>query len=267
MTITMSDPQLFPDDTARLPTPGSPEQAELIADEEQIAADAYLETIKSIDELADRIYPEVARHCKSALDVVGRTRDLRVLDLGCGIALEIHALLKTDITVAELTLSDYSAATLQRAAALLADRPEATRVQTVELRPLDLLDPDALRGLAPGYDLVVTCNAFMHFPREDHRRLFAEIHRLLRDGGVFLFQSHFKTHEPGWKRAIIEGMRRRMVEQGAAPATIEQADRHITRFHQFHDLYRAYDWLEAAGFGFFDCVFRQRFLAMLLAVK
>ncbi|MFO0746944.1 MAG: hypothetical protein U1F43_14925 [Myxococcota bacterium] len=92
MPISMSNPELFPNDTAALPTPGSPEQAELIADEEQLAAEAYLDAIKSFDALAAEIYPEVARHCKNALDQVGRTRDLRILDLGCGIALEIHAI-------------------------------------------------------------------------------------------------------------------------------------------------------------------------------
>jgi SAM-dependent methyltransferase len=267
MPLSMRAPEHVPCDTARLPEPGSPQQAELIADEEQIAADSYLETIRAIDSSAEMVFPEVARHVDAALSIAGRRRGLRVLDLGCGIALEMHAILKCDVTVDVLTLSDYSAKTLEIADRLLGDQPTRSKVKTVELVPLDLLAAPLSSVFSGGYDLIVTCNSFMHFPERDHVRLFSEIAGQLRDGGVFLFQSHFKTLEPTWKESIIHNMQTRMKAQGAKPELIAQAGTHINRFHQFHDYYRVYNWLEMAGFRFFDGVFRQRFLGAFVAFK
>jgi SAM-dependent methyltransferase len=267
MPLSMPAPEHVPCDTARLPEPGSPQQAELIADEEQIAADAYLETIRSIDANAEMVFPEVARHVDAALSVSGRRRELRILDLGCGIALEMHAILKHDVTVDVLTLSDYSAKTLEIADRLLRDHPARGKVKQVELVPLDLLAAPLSSVFSGGYDLIVTCNSFMHFPERDHIRLFSEIAGQLRDGGVFVFQSHFKTLEPAWKESIIHTMQTRMKSQGSPDALIAQAGNHISRFHQFHDYYRVYNWLEKAGFRFFDGVFRQRFLGAFVAFK
>lgn len=267
MPLQMTVPDFTPLDGATLPLPGSPEQAELIADEEQIASEGYLDTIKSIDAAAEMVFQEVARHVDAALSVTGRRRELRVLDLGCGIALEMHAILQNDLTIAQLTLSDFSSKTLEIAARMLEESPGRSKVDGVEYVPIDLLRESLLDRLAGPYDLVVTCNAFMHFPEEAHVRLFREIGQLLREDGVFLFQSHFKTIEPDWKRSIIRSMQGRMVEQGAPASLVDQAGRHIERFHQFHDYYRVYNWLERAGFRYFDAVFRQRFLGAFVAFR
>lgn len=267
MPVVMSSPEFVPCDLAHLPRPGSAEQRELIADEEQIAGDAYLDTIKSIDAAAEAVFPEVARHVDAALTLAGRREGLRVLDLGCGIALEMHAILKHSLAIKHLTLSDYSAKTLEIAARLMRDCPDRAKVEEVELVPLDLLAEPLVARLTGGYDLVVTCNAFMHFPEQDHVRLFSEIAAQLSDGGVFVFQSHFKTLEPDWKQSIISTMQRRMAAEGAPAPLIAQAGRHIDRFHQFHDYYRVYNWLEQAGFRYFDAVFRQRFLGIFVAFK
>jgi len=267
MPLQMSAPDLVPNDVARLPLPGSPEQAELIADEEQIAGEAYLDTIKSIDAAAEMVFQEVARHVDAALSVSGQRRGLRVLDLGCGIALEMHAILQRDVSFSQLTLCDFSSKTLSVAAKMLEESPVRSKVETVEYEAIDLIGESLLDRLRGPYDLVVTCNAFMHFPEPAHQRLFGEISQLLRENGVFLFQSHFKTIEPDWKRSIIRSMQGRMTEQGAPTSLIDQAGQHIERFHQFHDYYRVYNWLERAGFRYFDAVFRQRFLGAFVAFR
>lgn len=267
MPIKITRTELFPDDTNELPRPGTEAQGELIADEEQIADESYLDTIKSFDALADEVYREVSRNALNVLQAVGRTRDLRVLDLGSGTALETHALLQGDVTVSELTLVDYSAKTLDLATTLLRRTPDFHKVGHVTAVPLDLLAHGIKDHLAGRYDLVLTCNSFMHFPREDHRRIFADVRSVLSDDGVFIFQSHFRILEREWKKAIIGGMQTRMASQGAPPALIEQAGRHLDRFHHFHNLHEVYGWLEGAGFGYFDCAYRNRMLGIFVAVK
>jgi hypothetical protein len=89
----------------------------------------------------------------------------------------------------------------------------------------------------------------------------------LADGGVFVFQSHFRILERDWKKAIIQAMQGRMKEQRAEPGLIDQAGRHLARFHHFHPGYEVYNWLEKAGFGYFECVFRNRMIGIFVGVK
>jgi hypothetical protein len=155
MPITMRRVELFPDDVNELPRPGTAAQEELIADEEQIAGEDYLDTIRSFDALADQIYGEVARNALAVLNVTGRTQQLRVLDLGSGIALEAHALIKHDISIAELTLSDYSSKT--RSAAATTWSSPATRSCTSPKTTTRAFSPTSIRSWP-----TAACSSFSH---------------------------------------------------------------------------------------------------------
>lgn len=267
MPISMRHSQLFPDDTNDLPRPGTTEQAELIADEDQIADEGYLDTIRSFDPQAEQLYDELARHAASVLDAVGKKSGLRVLDVACGTALEVQALLKYDLTFSDITLTDYSTKALDVAHKLLKQSPHAHKIQHVDLIPLDLLAGSIVDKVRGGYDLAFACNSFMHFTKEDNARIFRDVHEVLAEKGVFVFESHFRILERDWKGAIIRATQRRMAEKGQTAEFIEQVGSHYARFHHFHPAFEVYNWFERAGFGYFDCVYRNRMIGIFVGVK
>jgi SAM-dependent methyltransferase len=259
--------RLFPDDTNVLPKPGTPEQAELIAEEESIADESYFEYIRSMDPQVEVLYDEMARQAAAVLDVVGRRHDLRVLVLASGTALEIHALLKQDVSLSEVTLTDYSAKALDVARAQLQRSPAIDKIKTLNTLSFDLLTETITDKVEGAYDLVFACNAFMHFTKEDNERIFHDVHTVLGEQGVFVFESHFRILERDWKQAIIRGTQRRMAQTGQTSEFIEQVGSHYARFHQFHPGYEVYNWFERAGFGYFDCVYRNRMIGVYIGVK
>jgi len=266
VALNIRHKQLFPDDTNVLPKPGTPEQAELIAEEEGIADESYLDTIRTFDPQAEVLYDEVARNAYAALEAVGRTSDLRVLDLAAGTALEVHSLLKHDVSIRELVLTDYSQKVLDVAKRMLEKVPQARAIKT-EYLPFDLLAESITNKVKPGYDLVMSCNSFMHFGKEDHLRIFKDVHEVMVDQGVFVFESHFRIMARDWKQTIIQATQERMLSRGQEPAFVETVGSHYARFHHFHPVHEVYNWFEQAGFGYYDCVYRNRMLGIFVAIK
>jgi SAM-dependent methyltransferase len=264
--LRVSRPQTFPDDTNPLPTAGSREQAALLDDELEIGHEGYFERLQQFSDVTDNIYPELIRACRNVLAQVRPNEPLRVLDLCSGVGIVSLELLRSGLPIASISLADLSRELLGRAQALIAKRhPEILgRVDTVEL---DLLIHDLDSRLNGSYDLVVTCNAFQHFPRERQAQLFQQIQRLLKPLGVFVFESHFKLLRPGWKDYLITEYQTRLRDKGAPPAFVEQTAYHLHHFHNYINLFDAYNWLENAEFAFYECVFRKDEIGILVGVK
>lgn len=72
---------------------------------------------------------------------------------------------------------------------------------------------------------------------------------------------------PHWKQFLVDSYQRRLRQHGAPEQLVADAAEHIHRFHNYVNLREGYEWLEAAGFGFYDCVFRKDEVAILAAVK
>ena len=190
---------------------------------------------------------------------------MRVLDLCSGVGIVSQELLKADLPIESITLADMSPVLLGRAVALLEKHHPSfgKRLTTVVT---DLLVDD-LREKLGQFDLIVTSNAFQHFPRERQAALFAQIHDLLGPSGVFVFESHFKVLRPDWKQQLIHEYQASMRQQGAPEEFVIKAARHINEFHNYVNLVDAYNWLEAAEFSFYECVFRKHEIGIFAAVK
>ena len=156
---------------------------------------------------------------------------------------------------------------MRRARLLLDRRLGAACIPPLDIVQLDLLVDD-LRERTPGkYDLVVTCNAFQHFPRERQAELFRQIHGVLGPSGVFVFESHFKLVRPRWKQHLVDEYQGRLRRHGAPEQFVSAAADHIHRFHNYVNLRDAYEWLEAAEFSFYECVFRKDEIGIFVAVQ
>jgi SAM-dependent methyltransferase len=267
MPITYQRTDLFPDDTNVLPISGSAEQELLLVDEHEIGNAEYLKSLEKLSDVTDAIYPELIGSCVNVLRTVGKTRRLRVMDLCSGVGLVSMKLLEQDIEIDELTLVDLSPLLLERAVDLLRKSPNAHKVRTIKTVQLDLLVDDLSRFEPRSFDLVVTCNAFQHFPRERQAHLFTRIQRALDNDGVFVFGSHFKLMRPSWKDFVIDDMLGSLRKHGAPDAVVENARHHVAHYHNYLNVADVYNWLEGAGFGYFDCVFRRFIIGIFAAVK
>ncbi|HXU72333.1 MAG TPA: class I SAM-dependent methyltransferase [Polyangia bacterium] len=267
MPITLPRHDLFPDDNNALPAAGSSEQKLLLEDEHEIGNADYLKSLEKLSDVTDSIYPELISNCVNVLRAVAPTKKLRVMDLCSGVGLVSMKLLEQDLEIEELTLVDLSPLLLERAIALLQNSPNFHKIRKITTVQADLLVDDFERFAADSFDLVVTCNAFQHFPRERQRQLFAHIQRVLGPNGVFIFSSHFKLMRPNWKEFVIEDMLSSLRKHGAPDATVENARHHVAHYHNYLNVADVYNWLEAAGFGFFDCTFRRFIIGIFAAVK
>lgn len=266
MPLHLVRPQLFPDDTNPLPAPGSREQRALIDDELEIGNETYLERLQQFSNVTDNIYPELVAACR---DVAAQTmpgRSLRLLDLCSGIGQVSLMLLEAGMPISSISLVDISEELMTRAQRILRKK-RGDALPPISAHRTDLLVGD-LREVVDGkFDLVVTCNAFQHFPKERQGELFRQIRGLLNDDGVFVFCSHFKRLRPDWKGRMIAEYQERMRSMGAPETSILGAGVHISQFHNYANLIDAYNWMEAAEFSFYECVFRKDEVAVLAAVK
>ena len=266
MPLHVTRPQLFPDDTNPLPMAGSPEQAALLDDELEVGNEGYLEFLSQLSDVTDNIYPELVAACRNAIAQAIPGRPLRVLDLCAGVGVVTLNLVQADLPIERITLADVSSTLLDRARAILSKRLGAA-LPPIDTAQLDVLVDDLPDKISGPFDLIVTCNAFQHFPRERQAALIGQIAELLAPSGVFVFESHYKLLRPHWKQYLVDSYQRRLRDRGAPPALVGDAADHVNRFHNYVNLREGYEWLEAAGFGFYECVFRKDEVAILAAVK
>lgn len=267
MPLAISRPELFPDDTSVVPTSGSPEQAILLADELELGTEAYLDRLKQLSDITHDIYPQLVAACRNAVAQALPDKPLRLLDLCCGIGVVTLELIEAGLPVERVTLADLSAEMIGRAETILTKRLGAGRVPPLDAVVLDVLADDLPEHLAGEYDLVVTCNTFQHFARERQAQLVAQVRQILAPSGVFVFQSHFKLIRPRWKEYLVDEYQGQLRRHGAPEAFVAHAAEHVREFHTYINLRDAYEWLEAARFGFYECVFRKDEIGILVAVK
>lgn len=266
MPLHLVRPQLFPDDTNPLPAPGSREQQALIEDELEIGNETYLERLQQFSDVTDNIYPELVNACRDVIAQVMPGRPLRFLDLCSGIGMVSLMLLEAGLPLSSLSLVDISPEMMVRAERILRRKCKGS-LPPLSTHRADLLLGDLSEHVEGKFDLIVTCNTFQHFPKERQAELFRQIRGLLNDDGVFIFSSHFKRLRPDWKERMIMEYQERMRAFGASEVSVAGAALHISQFHNYANLIDAYNWMEAAEFSFYECVFRKAEVAVLAAVK
>ena len=172
---------------------------------------------------------------ESKLDLVCRKLRLRegerLLDIGCGWgAMLIHAAERYGVRGHGVTLSEEQAALARER---VAERGLADRV-TIELKPFEELD-------AESFDKVSSIGMFEHVGIRHHDAYFANVHRLLRPGGLYLHH------------AITRRMKRSKRAFGRKSAEHRALVRYIFPGGELDTLGLSVNGLEARGFEVHDC--------------
>jgi SAM-dependent methyltransferase len=150
----------------------------------------------SIPELYDRYLVPVLFE-SYARDLAGRVRDRRpaaVLEVAAGSGVVTRALADSTGADTAITATDLSQAMIDEAQAVGTSRP-------VEWGQADIM---ALPFDDDAFDIVVSQFGVMFLP--DKGRGFAEVRRVLRPGGVFVFSVWDRIENNGFSKAVQDGL-------------------------------------------------------------
>lgn len=168
----------------------------------------------------------------------------RIVDLGCGDG-HLLALVLAERPSALGIAVDFSPPMLDAARERFADQERVTVVAHDLTRPL----PDALGDACA----VVSSFAIHHLEHDRKRELFAEVHALLRPGGVFLNLEHVASASDALHARFLSAI-------GYPPDWHDPANRLL-------DVESQLVALRAAGFTDVDCAWKWLEMGLLVARK
>jgi tRNA (cmo5U34)-methyltransferase len=169
----------------------------------------------------------------------------RVLDLGSGDG-RLLGLVQLARPVMEAVAIDFSETMLDRLRERFAEDPR------VRVHAHDLSEPLPIASLGR-FDAIVSSFAIHHLTHPRKRELYAEIHRLLSPGGVFLNLEHVSSATTALHHQFLASMH-------VAPADEDPSNKLL-------DVETQLAWMRAIGFTDVDCLWKWRELALLAATR
>lgn len=228
------------------------------------AADNYAQTV-------DLMVPQR----KEILSIISRlaielgSANLKIIDLGCGfgdVTAEIVEL-KPDV---EVLMLDFSDEMIRRSSERFRDNKNIT----VAKRDLN----QGILGITDEreFDAVVSCFALHHVEFENRIKLYSDIYAILKEGGLFINGDLFKEDSPiidEWEfdnnvSSLLVMFKEKLGQEWTFDELklnrLEHArkmgDKPGTIWKMFHDT-------RVAGFGYIDCLWKFRNLAIIAATK
>jgi tRNA (cmo5U34)-methyltransferase len=222
-------------------------------------AEAFNDSVEYYDDWMEKALPNYGDLFGAALELIPfeTGAPIHVLDLGAGTGLfSKHVLGK--YPNADFTLYDLAEKMLGVARKRFAESAQQFRYLVGDYRKL--------RGTR-AYDLVISSLSIHHLEDAEKRKLFGRIYALLRNGGVFLNVDQIRGGTPLLREVYWNHWLNQVRTAGFSEARIQESiDRRIPydRDALLPDQLR---WLKDAGFGTVDCVFKNFFVGVFLAIK
>jgi tRNA (cmo5U34)-methyltransferase len=117
------------------------------------------------------------------------------------------------------------------------------------------------------FDLVISSLSIHHLTNEEKRELFCRIYGLLRNTGVFINIDQIRGETPYLQKLYWNHWLDQVRQAGASEERIrESVDRRVT-YDRDALLSDQLQWLREAGFVNVDCVYKNYFIGVFLAVK
>jgi tRNA (cmo5U34)-methyltransferase len=184
-------------------------------------------------------------------------REFDVLDLGAGTGLFSKHVFEA-FPRARFTLVDVAEKLLDSARLRFAELPGQFAYVTADYRSIEP---------PPQYDVVVSSLSIHHLTDEEKQDLFRRVHRLVREGGVFLNVDQIRAEslqmEELYRVRWLEHVRR----EGASERQVAESLERRRVFDHDALLGDQLKWLREAGFTSADCVYKNWFVGVFLAVR
>ena len=139
--------------------------------------DGYDEHMMANIECASEFYPFTAKQLPT-------TKNCRILDLGCGTGLELEFYFPLNPS-ANVTGIDLSAGMLDELKRKFADKDITLICESYFDVPLG----------ENAFDAAVSVESLHHFTKEEKTKLYAKLHRALKDNGYFILTDYFSLSD------------------------------------------------------------------------
>jgi tRNA (cmo5U34)-methyltransferase len=117
------------------------------------------------------------------------------------------------------------------------------------------------------FDLVISSLSIHHLENEEKRALFGSIFRLLRKGGIFINIDQIRGETPWLRELYWNHWLEQVRASGASEERIQESIKRRTAFDKDALLTDQLQWLKNSGFGNVDCVYKNFFVGVFLAIK
>jgi tRNA (cmo5U34)-methyltransferase len=221
--------------------------------------DAFDESVAYYDEWVKIALPDYQAIFSVAKDLIpyGMDESIDVLDLGAGTGLFSQHVLE-ECPRAKFTLIDVAEEMLAVARERFKANFEQFQFVVGDYREIDF---------TAEFDLVVSSLSIHHLIHGEKQKLFRKIHAALREGGLFLNIDQVKGPTPDLREFYWSHWLAAVRERGANEKRIHAS---IARRKAYdHDalLTDQLVWLNDAGFVDVDCVYKNTFVGVFVAVK
>ena len=216
------------------------------------SVDYYDEWVK----IAIPCYDEIFSIAKDLIPFAADT-GIDVLDLGAGTGLfSMHVLEK--YSSASFVLYDVAPKMLDMARERFKESPN--RFQFIED------DYRSLQG-SQRFDLVVSSLSIHHLSESDKKDLFGRVYDALKNGGLFINVDQIKGPTPFLQDLYWANWLEKVREKGAPEEKINESVQRRMTFDKDARLTEQLQWIEDAGFSSVDCIYKNYFIGVFVAIK
>lgn len=196
---------------------------------------------------------------QTALEIIPfeRTTHIHVLDLGAGTGLfSKHVFDK--YPNARFVLYDMADKMLELARERFKNRPDQFEFIIDDYRNL----PENRQ-----YDLVISSLSIHHLTHEDKKDLFRLIKRILKNHGLFINIDQIRAETDYLRELYWNHWLNQIHSSGPPEEQIRESIKRRENYDIDATLLEQLDWLQKAGFSHVDCVYKNFFVGVFLAVK
>lgn len=221
--------------------------------------DAFDQSIAYYDDWMMKALPNYTDIYRTALELIPFTSDaaIDVLDLGAGTGLfSKHVLDK--YPNARFVLYDLAEKMLGVARKRFADYPGRFRYVVGDYRKIEGVQD---------YDLVISSLSIHHLEDEDKRALFHRIFELLRNGGLFVHIDQIRGETSYVRDLYWNHWLEQVRDAGFSEERIQESIDRRKPYDRDATLEDQVLWLKESGFENVDCVYKNFFVGVFLAMK
>jgi tRNA (cmo5U34)-methyltransferase len=221
--------------------------------------EAFNDSVEYYDDWMRKALPNYSDLFGAALELLPFEpgASIHVLDLGAGTGLfSQHVLGK--YPTANFVLYDLADKMLGAARKRFADRSRQFQYRLGDYRKI--------QG-AGEYDLVISSLSIHHLEDKEKRELFGRIHDLLRKGGIFINVDQIRGETPYLREAYWNHWLDQVRRAGFSEERIQESIQRRIPYDRDASLADQIQWLKDAGFENVDCVYKNFFVGVFLAIK
>ena len=185
-------------------------------------------------------------------------RAIEVLDLGAGTG-SFAAHVFTKYPNASFILYDVADKMLESARERFKAHP-AGQFQTVIGDYRNLQVPH-------DFDLIISSLSIHHLEDPEKEALFHDIYKHLRPGGLFINIDQVRAETPALRDLYWQRWLSHVKQSGASEEQISESIKRRTTYDRDALLSNQLRWLKESGFTDVDCIYKNFFVAVFLAVK